>query len=511
MSVSVNPSLEQLNVKSSQADLIQPAPESLAKPAPKPTVQRARVVKALSGLRGCAALSVVLLHFNWDYGKTFLAGNYALNELGHVAVTFFFVLSAFLLTYRGVKEPRHNHQVKYWTIRNKRIPVFSMRWCAYFIRRIFRIYPCYILALGIACLVPRYRGLYYDYRHSSESQEGVLTWEHFLKYLVLWDVNSIFWTIPPEVEFYFILPLILVLYEKAENADFESGAAVRAAASGDGDVKAPEFKLTRVFLRLCHLVGFSIVAWVLVPLGKYYQLTSNQYHVYFAFHTFWVGTMLGILLHMAEQFGVGSYEGLFRKDKKNDKERETSEEEPSFKRYVLKKLRGILKKAVPLLCDVGCWVILAYTILSFPYYQIHYFSNKSIPDHDVDPNWYTRQVAGKADFVCALLIFLVCFGPQDSTFSRFFQWSALMWSGDVSFAIYLLHPVAIWEVANAPILGLDGAASIFLLSTLIATVVHYVVEKPGMKVGNWIIGKLRRRYFAKTPRVNANCQQPRSP
>jgi len=56
-------------------------------------------LKGLNGLRAIAAFSVVIMHTSIGLGAFGLPWNKALNELGIFAVTIFFSLSGFLITY----------------------------------------------------------------------------------------------------------------------------------------------------------------------------------------------------------------------------------------------------------------------------------------------------------------------------------------------------------------------------------------------------------------------------
>ncbi|HEY7150649.1 MAG TPA: acyltransferase [Solirubrobacterales bacterium] len=155
--------------------------------------------RALDGLRGLAALSVVTFHV-WDYARpvphaTFESPfDYVLNE-GRLGLILFFVLSGYLL-YRpwvsaalsGGARPRHR---------------------AYLVRRVARIVPAYYLALigsvallwgaagtpGVrlppATALPLFAAFAQNYSHSA-----VLT------------LDPPTWTLSLEASFYLVLPLV---------------------------------------------------------------------------------------------------------------------------------------------------------------------------------------------------------------------------------------------------------------------------------------------------------------
>jgi peptidoglycan/LPS O-acetylase OafA/YrhL len=102
----------------------------------------------LHGLRFFAALAVVVAHIELlksYHGYPNLADNLAIYELGRLAVTFFFVLSGFLITYLLLEEKREAGTI---AIRK------------FYIRRIFRIWPLYYLVVVLAfVIVPQVKAL----------------------------------------------------------------------------------------------------------------------------------------------------------------------------------------------------------------------------------------------------------------------------------------------------------------------------------------------------------------
>ena len=81
---------------------------------------------ALEGLRGIAALLVVFHHSrsHWLWGWL----------EGWNGVTLFFVLSGFLITTLALREED---------------ALGALRWRAFFVRRLFRIVPVYVVSLGL--------------------------------------------------------------------------------------------------------------------------------------------------------------------------------------------------------------------------------------------------------------------------------------------------------------------------------------------------------------------------
>ena len=113
-----------------------------------PTVDSSAKVyfPGLHALRFFAALAVVIGHVELlkkYHGYPNIADNPAVYELGRIAVTFFFVLSGFLITFLLLQEKRETGGV-------------SIR--RFYVRRILRIWPLYYLTVFLAFVVlPRLR------------------------------------------------------------------------------------------------------------------------------------------------------------------------------------------------------------------------------------------------------------------------------------------------------------------------------------------------------------------
>lgn len=123
---------------------------------------------ALDGLRGCGFLIVFLAHVGQAYKSFYIAGK--------VGVGLFFVLSAFFLT--GYFARKMSGGVSFHD------------WRAYFVRRIMRLYPMYIVVLICEMLVGRY------------------SFMMAISHLLLLDGRQHYWTIPVEFQFYVLMPLL---------------------------------------------------------------------------------------------------------------------------------------------------------------------------------------------------------------------------------------------------------------------------------------------------------------
>jgi peptidoglycan/LPS O-acetylase OafA/YrhL len=157
----------------------------------------------LNGLRFLAAATVVLMHIHNNMGISGLPQLPAWPVLfkGLYAVSFFFVLSGFLITWLLLQEQQHSHSI-------------SIK--KFYLRRIFRIWPLYfiVIAAGLVFywrLAPAlHLAFESDYPHSL----GVLLYAFFLANLMngLYHVGgmlNVTWSIAVEEQFYlFWAPLV---------------------------------------------------------------------------------------------------------------------------------------------------------------------------------------------------------------------------------------------------------------------------------------------------------------
>jgi len=125
-------------------------------------------ISALDGLRGFAALLVLADHTGLVYCQ----------GLGAIGVWLFFCLSGFLLSIPFVKNPSLIKSFDYIQ--------------QYFLRRLFRILPMYYFVLAILYLL-----------------QGRL--HNFVRHAVFIQGDGIYWSVPQEMYFYMILPLVLIL------------------------------------------------------------------------------------------------------------------------------------------------------------------------------------------------------------------------------------------------------------------------------------------------------------
>lgn len=139
-------------------------------------------IDSLNGIRGFAVLLVLLSHASNEGLNIHPFLNFS--GAGRYGVFLFFVLSAFLLTRQFLDVKPENSEIRTFVTH-------------YFLRRFLRIFPLFTAALMIYFLLHKI-GL------SIYPVDGAM----FLKSLFLLDAEGIFWTIPVEFQYYFLLPLV---------------------------------------------------------------------------------------------------------------------------------------------------------------------------------------------------------------------------------------------------------------------------------------------------------------
>jgi peptidoglycan/LPS O-acetylase OafA/YrhL len=143
----------------------------------------------LDGLRGLAAMTVVVQHAHWMEDL----------HVGQPAVDLFFVLSAFLLTMlfekkaRGLLAERAGWRRWAWALLD------------YFVRRFLRVYPLFAATTLVVWKLPdAEKQRYFVFHHPEQF--------NVLKTLVFaFDSRyHVFWTLPLEIMYYFLIPVFVL-------------------------------------------------------------------------------------------------------------------------------------------------------------------------------------------------------------------------------------------------------------------------------------------------------------
>lgn len=151
----------------------------------------------LDGLRGFSAMVIVTTHASFNNDENFF--NWIGSFGGSLAMPVFYILSSFLLTYRLMSE-----LAKCQFIFSLKTAFFIAK---YFIRRFFRIYVVYVIYLSAAYSIPL---LGPDYEFIKYRM--VLNTRTWFEMVTLYSNCSFLWSIPIEIIYYFILPVVCISF-----------------------------------------------------------------------------------------------------------------------------------------------------------------------------------------------------------------------------------------------------------------------------------------------------------
>jgi peptidoglycan/LPS O-acetylase OafA/YrhL len=243
-------------------------------------------LKGLNGLRAIAALAVVVMHTGIGLQPFGLPWNRLVNELGVFAVTIFFSLSGFLITYLLLleKDDRGDVNAK-----------------DFYIRRILRIWPLYFLYLSICVLVIS--------ATKTQPLPGSLPYYLLLAANIpfIWDrtpalrLVAHYWSLGVEEQFYLswpwvarkeklerIIGVFLVLFfglkiatraywtYSGHNTPYRALDVTRFDCMAIGGIGAVWFhRRSPAFWKTCTSLVAQVVAW-----GGLVALAFNQFHIH---------------------------------------------------------------------------------------------------------------------------------------------------------------------------------------------------------------------------------------
>lgn len=150
---------------------------------PRPTPPVGARLAALDGLRGLAVLFVLLSHASKHFPVIHPVFNF--RGAGKFGVYLFFLLSAYLLD-RQIAVAIRRGERNYWG--------------NYFLRRVLRVYPLFTVALVF---------------HLFLTRAGITTvigsWRDVAAHLMLREGKGVFWSIPVEMMYYLVSPVIMII------------------------------------------------------------------------------------------------------------------------------------------------------------------------------------------------------------------------------------------------------------------------------------------------------------
>lgn len=340
------------------------------------------------------------------------------DRMAGFGVTIFFVLSAFLLTVGGAAEwdalAQREHQ------RWERASL----WGRYLVRRIFRIYPTYFHVVLLSTYVV-------PLAYLNELRPDMLFGN-----LTLSEAHWILWAIPIECEYYLVIPVLVVLHQRARHA--KHGIAARAA-----------------------------LYIVIITLGIVSALMFGDKYLP-------NGSMLWIHLpRRLWEFLTGSLAAFVYTDLRDSGLLPTTAAE-----------KGPIRDArMRRLFDALALVSLAFVFLGLPYYARRILA--------VSEEWAWPYLS---IFVGAVVLFGLL-SRDDGFVAKAFSSRLLMKAGQVSFSTYLLHPLGFFIATRisggylknwAPNERQDQIILGWLITASLAYLSFRLVEKPGMALGSRI-------------------------
>ncbi|ARM91537.1 acyltransferase 3 family protein (plasmid) [Rhizobium sp. CIAT894] len=142
-------------------------------------MSRPDYIPSLDGLRGIAALLVVQAHI----GLVFPGTAQHFMTMGSEAVGLFFALSGFLMAHLYGSRPVTKETV-----------------LDFLVSRFARIYPVYLAAVVLVAILSGMQNL--------DFVQPIVGTTDFLRHVFLLGSSGVFWSIPPEIQFYLLFPIL---------------------------------------------------------------------------------------------------------------------------------------------------------------------------------------------------------------------------------------------------------------------------------------------------------------
>ncbi|MGO8141361.1 acyltransferase family protein [Rhizobium leguminosarum] len=174
-------------------------------------MSRPDYIPSLDGLRGVAALLVVGAHI----GLIFPITAPHLVTMGDEAVGLFFALSGFLMAHLYGSRPVTRENV-----------------LDFLVSRFARIYPIYLVAVVLVAMLSSMQNL--------DFVQPIVSGTDFVRHVFLLGSSGVFWSIPPEIQFYLLFPVLwLCLAQPHRYSGMIVGLTVAVVVDGLVDLPGP--------------------------------------------------------------------------------------------------------------------------------------------------------------------------------------------------------------------------------------------------------------------------------
>lgn len=162
----------------------------------------------LLGYRGYISLAVIFVHLHHMEQQD--PERSPLHQLAerlrcHRGVALFFIFSSFQLTLNLLEK---------WPARQLGVRPTLLLWGDYWVRRLFRIYPPFMFVVLVLKVVPEWGRAYFG-----GSEDGTVNVWRLLTMQEKGAKLASLWTLPPELEYYAIIPVLVTVYKWGEAAD----------------------------------------------------------------------------------------------------------------------------------------------------------------------------------------------------------------------------------------------------------------------------------------------------
>ena len=235
-------------------------------------------VRSLDTLRGLAALSVCWFHFvgNTLIGHGWLAAS---GKHGFVGVYVFFVVSGFVIP---LALQRESYRIKYYG--------------TFLLKRFARIYPAYLASVAISFGFLVLYGIYRDQPRVEIDSESLLLHLVFLNEFFdkPW-LNSIYWTLVIEVQFYLSLGLLFPLIVSSRRIN--RLIAFTTLALPVLLFSSPTMMFSNAFLLLMGIATFQLFVGIIKRLE--YSVLLSIFTVCCCLSLSWLAALAGVVTVLA--------------------------------------------------------------------------------------------------------------------------------------------------------------------------------------------------------------------
>lgn len=397
----------------------------------------------LTGFRGLLALVVFGTHIDFN---RYLGGYDGLRT--HFAVYCFFVISSFLLTFNCLAwKPKFATPSK--SLRTFRIDrSFFTYWASYAVRRVFKIYPLYLVAVVLSASVPLFGEAYWNL---------VDFWPH----LFMLENRTVLWSVAVEFEFYRYLPILVIIYKLAEEFDFRSSQCWR------------RLSVISLFSALSAFVSIK------------YNISNYEYlypHFLPYYPAFWAGCLGGIILRFCLQTGILNVPA---------KDETPKDYQISFKSMSIN---------VSAVANYFAWLYLLFLFTSqYSVLEKFHFNVKA-----EDEKGYRDAIGIYLAYPFTILVFMMLTVLKGKSFNKFFENSLLQFTGKIGYPFYLFHLFAMQIVSGLSSLSnFTGLVIIVSLTYLIAYAAYCIVEEPFIKLASKLNSCMKQKSTSYQPVASA--------